>query len=92
MERWCEEIICRNELSTSDKIRAYTTLIANLAADDHRKAVSLCLAVLKKLDCTFNKDAVARDTEIFTSCIEETRVIKKEDFIGKIRELPRMDE
>jgi hypothetical protein len=91
MERWCEEIICRNELNTSDKIRAYMTLIANLA-DDHRKAVSLCLAVLKKLDCTFNRDAVARDTESFTSRIEESRVLKKEEFLAKVEELPRMDE
>jgi hypothetical protein len=92
MERWCEEIICRNELHTSDKIRAYMTLIANLAADDHRKAVSLCLSILKKLDCTFNRDAVTRDTEAFTSCIEETRVLKKEEFLAKIEELGRMDE
>lgn len=92
MERWCEEIICRNELSTSDKIRAYMTLIANLAADDHRKAVSLCLSILRKLDCTFNRDEVTRDTKAFTSCVEETRVLKKEEFTAKIDDLPRMDE
>ena len=92
MERNCEEIICRNELKISYKIRAYVTLMENLASYDHRKAVSLCLAVLKKLDCAFKGDALARDTESFNSCIEETRVIKKEEFLEKIEELPRMDE
>jgi hypothetical protein len=47
---------------------------------------------LKKLDCTFNRDAVARDTESFTSRIEESRVLKKEEFLAKVEELPRMDE
>lgn len=92
MERWCEEIICRNELKTFDKLRAYKTLITNLAIGNPSKAISLCLAVLKKLDCTFKTVAVARDNEAFTSCIEETRVLKKEEFLANIEELPRMDE
>jgi hypothetical protein len=92
MERWCEEIICRNELTTYDKLRAYMTLIVNTSSKDAPKAVSLCLGVLRKLDCTFSKDVVARDTELFISRIEETRVLKKEEFVSEIECLPRMDE
>ena len=91
MERWCEEIICRNELNTSDKIRGYMTLTANLEADDHRKAVSLCLSVLKKLECTFDQEAVAKDTDAVNSLIKESR-LEKEAFLAKVNELPRMDE
>jgi len=91
MERWCEEIICRNELNTSDKIRGYMTLTANLEADDHRKAVSLCLSVLKKLECTFDQEAVAKDTDAVNSLIKESR-LEKEAFLAKINELPRMDD
>lgn len=92
MERYCEEIICRHELKMSDKIRAYVTLMENLATYDHQKAVSLCLTVLKKLDCAFKEDAVARDTESFTSCIEETKALKRGELLDKIEQLPRMDE
>lgn len=92
MERWCEEIICRNELNTSDKIRGYMTLTSYLEADDHPKAVSLCLSVLKKLECTFNREAVEKDTDAFNSLIKESRLIKKEAFLAKVKELPRMDE
>eukprot|EP00804_Cyclotella_cryptica_P006822 CCRYP_010950-RA/>CCRYP_010950-RA protein AED:0.24 eAED:0.24 QI:0/0.8/0.66/1/0.8/0.66/6/1906/1244 len=92
MERWCEEIVCRNELTTYDKLRAYMTLIVNTASKDAPKAVSLCLGVLRKLDCTFSKEVVARDTESFLSRIEETRVLKKEEFVSEIEGLPRMDD
>ena len=92
MERWCEEIVCRNELSTPDKIRAYMTLILNMKASDVPKAVSLCLSVLKKLGCSFSRELVAKDTELFESRIAEMRVIRKEEFVAEIEGLPRMDE
>jgi hypothetical protein len=47
---------------------------------------------LKKLGCSFSRELVAKDTELFESRIAEMRVIRKEEFVAEIEGLPRMDE
>jgi len=94
LERWCEEILCRNELTIYDKLRAYICLIDSMGKNDcPDQAVDLCRVVLENLDCVFTKNQVGRDEEALSERLEAIAKIEHDDeYMQLVIDLPLMDD
>lgn len=94
LERWSEEILCRNELTVFDKLRAYMSLIDSMGKNGYPdQAADLCRAVLESLGCIFSIDQVRWDEEAMRSRLEANRDIVNDMTYTRVVEcLPRMED